>query len=270
MNEIDKKQALRTPFSVALAYLLGREKRGTAASIARQVGVKPAFISELASGRKNGKEDKRRKVADALGFPYERFLALGEFILSGVPGEEALARVRTVTGAGQYDMPAVWSVSSEGKVLRPAEGDPPEEGFVAVRKAKVALSAGGGSLVYEDGLEDVYYFRRKWLNRPADTVVMFDVVGPSMWPTFRDGGVVLVDLLDRELWDGKVYAVRVGDTVRLKRLKRSEGVADGIDVISDNAAIDEKTGKPAYPDETVDAAELHIIGRVFWHAWELK
>ena len=112
----------RTPFAVALTFFLDKGERGTAASLARKVGVSPPYISELASGRKVGKEDKRRAVASALGISYESFLHLGRLLLSGVPGEEALEQARrTIFGVGNVTLPG-FKIRGEATNTPPASG----------------------------------------------------------------------------------------------------------------------------------------------------
>lgn len=60
--------------------------------------------------------------------------------------------------------------------------------------------------------------------------------------------------------------------MRLKRLERDEG-GNAIIVKSDNTRLKEdENGKQVreFPDRSYNEEDLHIIGRVFWHSWELK
>ena len=81
--------------------------------------------------------------------------------------------------------------------------------------------------------------------------------GDSMEPTIADGALVIVNEGARELLDGRVYALRAADGLRLKRVQRA---MDGsVMLISDN--------RDRYPVERLsapEAAEVDVIGRVFW------
>lgn len=80
--------------------------------------------------------------------------------------------------------------------------------------------------------------------------------GDSMEPTIRDGAIVLVDVSKRKLREDGIYAVVIGDDVKIKRLLF--GVSS-LTLISDNS---EK-----YPREIIGAAEIDlvkIVGKVFW------
>lgn len=226
-------------FGAGLTHILAVLKRRgvTQASIARQCNMSPTSMTDYKNGEKDGSEDKRREIASLCGYSYEFVLELGDRIIAGESGENAFDEM-TATGEKRA-------------------------AFIPVEKALTRLSAGSGSLVVDDGSRGVYHFRADWLHSkcaPAD-VVLFDVDGDSMEPTITGGGVVLVNRGDQEFRDGRIFAIRVGDYVRIKRLFL--GIDQKIRIVSDNS------DKNRFPDEYCDAEELHIIGRVFWHAKEL-
>lgn len=133
--------------------------------------------------------------------------------------------------------------------------------FCSVPMAYAKLAAGDGRLVYKDGSASSYHFRSEWLHRvcsPA-AAALFEVEGASMEPTIYDGGVVMVDTSDKEFKDGRIFAIRIGDYVRIKRLFQA---MDGrIRISSDN---------PAFQDEYIRQDELEIIGRAFWQASAIR
>lgn len=129
------------------------------------------------------------------------------------------------------------------------------------------LSAGNGNLVFEhQEIDNSHAFRTSWLKKNGykkDRLKLFPVEGYSMSPTLEDGHVVLVNLDETTIKNGKVYAILVENEARIKRLFRR---ADGaIEIRSDNQS-------QQFPTETIspDAArELKIIGRVVWSGGEM-
>lgn len=62
------------------------QKRGDQTKLTAKTGIRQGMISEIISGKKNGSDDTRRKIAAALGYPgraYEDFLDIGRAILEG-------------------------------------------------------------------------------------------------------------------------------------------------------------------------------------------
>ena len=139
-----------------------------------------------------------------------------------------------------------------------------DERYVEVNLYDVQFSAGSGNLAPEYHLDEEaepLAFRRSFFqNKGIDPKYArcFRVDGDSMQPYLEDGNIVLVDCREvSRIKDGKVYAVRYADELRVKRLKRSfEG--DYV-LLSDNAD---------YEPVTIprDAENFAIIGEVRWRA----
>ena len=143
----------------------------------------------------------------------------------------------------------------------PSELDP--ELFVVVPYYRdVKLSAGNGSCVFEDVEKyDMPFMRYFFKTRNVDykNAVMVKVRGRSMEPMYQDGGVVLVDMSDREVRDGDVYAIRQNDLLRIKQL--SYRMADGALVVT--------SMNPEFPPEIIVGEQMNqieVIGRVRWNA----
>lgn len=98
-------------FSSALAFLDKISERGFQAELARKLDMRPGYISGAVTGTRGFSEENRRAiVAEAcsikgLSLSYEAFLTLGQLILDGVPGEEALELAK----AGDKPFPAILS-----------------------------------------------------------------------------------------------------------------------------------------------------------------
>ena len=82
-----------------------------------------------------------------------------------------------------------------------------------------------------------------------------------MEPSLCAGDALLVDRSQIAVMEGKVYVLRYGDEVRVKRLfKRPDG---GLKIISDNRAF------PAIDVPVHELAGVEIIGRVIHRAGDL-
>ena len=93
-------------------------------------------------------------------------------------------------------------------------------------------------------------------SKPDDLVIVH-AEGDSMEPLIADGARVMVDTRDTRLREG-IFAFRVGDELRVKRLRRLG--SDAIELLSEN---------PRYEPEILAEDRLRdfaILGRVLWVA----
>ena len=126
-----------------------------------------------------------------------------------------------------------------------------------------AKAGAGASLETSDATEGFYAFRKDWLgqkNIHAGSAVLLTVTGDSMEPLFREGDTLLVDKNDREIVDGRIYVVTLGEELRVKRVQK--GVS-GLILHSEN---------PRYADVHVcgpDLEAFRVHGRVRWVGKEL-
>lgn len=237
-------------FAAALKFIADREglTKKQLAKISKRTVRTIEYILALERGA--GKETAFALTKE-LGYTYPQFLRIGQLIMEGIPGEEALTRSIPTTAEGNITMPIQRS-SGIGD-------NPPVIEFLEVPKAQAKLSAGGGCFV-EEGVTGKYHFRSDWLRlicSPADAI-LFDCSGESMWPTIRDKETVLVDRGNTEFQDDKVFAIGIGDNALIKRLRLN---ADNmIEVISDNP------DKKRFPTDVVAPDDIRILGRVRWHA----
>lgn len=136
--------------------------------------------------------------------------------------------------------------------------DAPQEGYALVKRQTIKIAAGSGTVAYEEESAPPLVFRQAWLDKERlspDRLAIAYASGDSMQPRIHDGDTMLIDTTHQYLAEGKIYAIRIGDELRVKKIfKRTDSVI----LHSDN---------PAYPDEELSAekaAQLHIIGRVVW------
>jgi transcriptional regulator with XRE-family HTH domain len=70
-----------SPFSTALTQMIRVKKRCTQEALGKAVGYKQSTISAMMQGDRDGKETKRRSIADYFGYDYESFLQLGQDLI---------------------------------------------------------------------------------------------------------------------------------------------------------------------------------------------
>lgn len=166
-----------------------------------------------------------------------------------------------------------WLATGQGEMLVPAHlqgspvlalevGEDPGEGYVQVREYDVRFAAGNGRTAQYDELHNsqprtyrLCWFAQQGIN--PQHVKCFKVHGSSMEPMLYDGDSVLVNLAETEIVNGKVYAIRYGDELRIKRLyKQLNGT---IILHSDNPG---HLPRDEELTETQAATHIAIIGRV--------
>lgn len=137
-------------------------------------------------------------------------------------------------------------------------GEREHRGYVMIPRKLVNLAAGDGEIVFHEENAPPLAFREEWLSKrklkPESLVVAY-ASGDSMTPRIHDGDTLLIDTSEIKLRDNAIYAIRLGDELKVKRIFKRFG---SIVISSDN---------PRYlPQELSDdkAEELHIIGRVVW------
>lgn len=134
--------------------------------------------------------------------------------------------------------------------------------FVDIPVLDIELAAGCGSnaeLIESE--EYTYPFRKDELRKydvHASNARIVKIVGNSLYPVLNSGDLVAVDISNRTIKDGDLYAIRDGVLLRVKILVyRPDG---GVVIRSFN--------KEEYPDEQLPRSEavarVHVIGRVFW------
>jgi transcriptional regulator with XRE-family HTH domain len=132
---------------------------------------------------------------------------------------------------------------------------------VPILDANRALPDGGHDLkLYSAQITLDDHLLRQIGRSTTEGLIMVRAEGDSMAPVITDGAHVLIDRLDRRLREG-VFAVRVGEDMRIKRL-RPVGVG-GVELISDNGI---------YPPERFEGEMLKafsLIGRALWAGTKL-
>ncbi|WP_044469771.1 helix-turn-helix domain-containing protein [Mannheimia massilioguelmaensis] len=126
-------------------------------------------------------------------------------------------------------------------------------------------SAGVGAVntdVYKP--DDYIGLSTQWLNfkglhKSSLAFILAD--GDSMYPTISNGDMLLLDRSRNTLKDGKIYVVRSGDQLWVKRV---QGIIGGIRLISDNKEI-------YTPVDVIfdDGLDFEVIGQVVFVGHDL-
>lgn len=221
--------------SERLKIALSGPPRKTQAALAKACGIKPPSVSDWMTGKTQSIEGKNLVRAAAFLGVNPKWLA---------------------TGVGQKDL-------GESNVIALHDGDAIPDDMVQISEYKVQFSAGNGCIMdyclVEESEPATYrlsWFKKRGIN--PEKAKRFKVHGDSMEPFLFANDSVLVNMAENDLnriIDGKVYAIRYVDELRVKRLYRQ---LDGTLILrSDN---------PSYVDEVVppELAEenISIIGRV--------
>lgn len=132
------------------------------------------------------------------------------------------------------------------------------ENVVTLRSFDLSYSMGPGTNIDDYVEEEPFQFDAGMLSRltraDPDHVFVAKGDGDSMFPTVLNEDTIVIDTTQKivNLRD-RIWACSIHGAGAVKRLRPA---ADGkMEIISDN---------PAVKDDVVDAADIHIIGRVIW------
>ncbi len=170
------------------------------------------------------------------------------------PDASEIMRISAIVGH-----PPSWFFSdAESAILTSSPIENDDVTYVPV--LDVAAAAGDGVDNHSDEIIAYLPFPLDFLRRRninPDNVKAIRAYGDSMEPTIPDRALVIIDVTKSDLRDGRIYALRAPDGLRLKRIQRQ---MDGsVVLISDN--------KDRYPPEHLaphDAELIKVVGRAFW------
>ena len=218
-----------TTLGERITYALNRANKRQA-QLAKYVGIKTATCSQWCSGKvKTLRSENALRVAAFLGVNAQWL----------------------ITGKGSPD--------AESVVALPDDVTPTDD-YIQIKEYKISCSAGAGCTpTYEeihDSVPATYrqsYF--KHLGISPRSCLRFRVHGDSMEPTLYDGDTILVNTEECHITNNRVYAINVGDEVRVKRL-----------ILQLNHDLIIRSDNKSYPDEILKhddtSVTFSVIGRV--------
>jgi len=133
--------------------------------------------------------------------------------------------------------------------------------FNIVVRSDVSASMGYGVTIYNESQTGTYQISKKLasdLGIIPDKTEMIFASGDSMLPTIEGGDSLLVDLNRKEIYDGRIYCVRIDGQLYAKRLQKIP--PSKVIVISDNQK---------YQSFEIDFSkqidfDFEVIGEVRW------
>lgn len=218
----------------------------------------PAFGSALrAAMEKEGLEI--RDLCKPLGVGYE--MARRYYHGIAIPRNDKINKL-----ARLVKMPAARLLSLEAAepsmqyVIGREAGEQPPDDFVFVKESRLNVSAGPGHELAYELIEDSEpaTYRASWLRaRGVDPkrARRFRVSGNSMKPFLFDGDTVLINTAATDITDGKIYAVRFGNKLLIKRV--SQRIDGSIVLTSENPEYRPEVIEPA----TAEAEQFAVIGK---------
>lgn len=121
----------------------------------------------------------------------------------------------------------------------------------------IELACGDGTFPREDYNGFKLRFSKATLRRVGaqnGSVLCFPAHGNSMEPVIPEGTTVAININDKKIIDGKVYAISQDGWNRLKILYR----------IGPNKLSIRSFNSSEHPDEEADLNSVQVIGRMFW------
>lgn len=212
------------------------------ADIARAAGASATSVNYWLNDTNGISGSKARLIADFLGVN-ALWLETG----SGAPS-------LTTTIPGRK------ADTSKSNISAIHPDDTPLDNFVYVPESKIEFSAGNGRTAMYELIEDEEpaTYRLSWFQKYGinpSRVRRFRVSGDSMEPLLFARDTILVNQDETTVVDGRLYAIRYGDELRVKYLSRR---LDGTLVL--------RSVNPQYKDEEISpgmvSEHITVIGRV--------
>ncbi|TWI41056.1 peptidase S24-like protein [Pseudoduganella flava] len=242
-----------------LSRLLQQKNGGNQSEMARYVGVSPQAVQKWVSGVSEPKGKNLQRAAEFLGVE-PGFLLYGS---ESKADNGALSRPESPSNRQGYYPEKRQGDRQQPEVHSLITAFDPDDGLaedmVLVPESRIEFAGGDGRINYElvEDQEPATY-RRSWFQKYGlnpDHVRRFRVTGDSMEPLLFPRDTILVNLDETQVVDGRLYAIRYGEQLRVKYLSRR---LDGTLIL--------RSVNPLYKDEEVppEVVEEHItvIGRV--------
>lgn len=196
-----------------------------------------SYLSQLMTGKASFGEKAARRIECTYGMP--------PGYLDDMAGPKK--RVSTIPPENEWGTVDAWDSNT------PLPDNEVEVPFLK----DIELACGDGSYGDEDYNGFMLRFSKATLKRVGaqkGSVLCFPAHGNSMEPLIPEGTTVAINLLDKKIVDGKVYAINQDGWKRLKALHRS----------GPNKVIIRSFNSAEYDDEEADIDQVEIIGRMFW------
>ncbi|CAI0909730.1 S24 family peptidase [Serratia quinivorans] len=151
--------------------------------------------------------------------------------------------------------------TNEDSVTTWEDESPDGHEYVELPLLDISFSAGHGTYDVIEKEASTFTFRRYFLRKmgvSAPAAKLVRISGSSMEPRLQDGDVVGINTDDTRIREGKTYAIRHGNLLRVKILIEQP----------DGGVIIRSLNREEYKDEHLSyqqrKEQLVVLGRVFW------
>ena len=217
-----------------------RELRGkTQRRLASEMGTSASHLSSMEHGRAGTSMRTATTVARLLNVSLDYLTGLSDDLRSSkdMVGELEAKSAELIAAKEAYN-----------------EGD-----YVPI--SEIETSAGPGAVVQDEEVRGHIVFPKRWLRnrglRP-EACRIIRVTGASMEPTLVNGATILVYLGSKGLQDGKIFVIRIGDDLVVKRTIRDPEA--GWMLVSDSADKTTWATRP-WPEDAEIVGEAKWVGR---------
>lgn len=241
---------------------LAIKRMGSAAKLADASGTSAAYLSQIKNKTPDSKTGKPKAMGDDMARRIEAAIGERTGWLDTPQGDAS----QPISSAADYLRAALKDnrvAEREQPYIRSVTAYDPEDGVpddvVLVPESRIEFAGGDGKIAYElveD--EEPATYRRSWFQKYGinpDRVRRFRVAGDSMEPLLYARDTILVNLDETRVIDGRLYALRYGDQLRVKYVSKR---IDGTLIL--------RSVNPTYRDEEIPAElaneHISIIGRV--------
>lgn len=219
--------------------------------------------------------EKRFKAAlKKLGLTYEDLANKIETNLSSIKAMAVGRKIITPKIASDIErttgISASWLLLGTGDMfdkpagtLAKAFGDDSGSRYTISYYPDIKASAGNGYCNSEISDVEIISLPKAIINKRVNTgkIDAIRVHGDSMTPTIKDNDIIFIATNMTEVYDNKIYVIRYGDEIRVKRIFKRRG--EKILLRSDNQA---------FPDEEISIhdEEVAILGQVIYNMADLS
>lgn len=220
--------------------------------LARRSGVPQPTINRILNGvgRQGPATQTLKKLAAACEVSFQ-------WLADGAGGERGVGPEGAMSGVLQPDIEHLFVVSKTPRADKAA-------GPVPIRKVRLRSSAEGAEFAAQPDKRprEEIYLGKEWLQTRGhddQALIALAMEGDSMEPGLYAGDILVVNLSDRQPYDGEVFVLAYEGTILIRRLLRDAGRWW---LCSDSAA------QRRFPRKRYANSECSIIGRVVYRLSE--
>lgn len=224
-----------------------------ASEAAKEAGWAPSTYSAHENGNRGFKRDVARTYAEFFGVKLD-WLLTGRDPMRSEDTPQGSSKKTNIDQSTDYSQKTKQNDPLEFPT--PGTIDLNSTSYYCIPRYDARLSAGPGSLLANEP-EPIGYFlvEQQWLRTVTlagpQFLAILQIDGDSMEPSFSSGDWIAIDTTQRSITREGVYALRIGESVWIKRLSLNLREKT-VKIMSDNQF---------YETQEIEESEIEIIGR---------